>query len=643
MSNSEENNNTENDFDLDQFNFSFEDLYRIKFKKIVKKLNSLNINVPKEVENKNQLIDFIKEKKIDVIEFKELFKTNIYYLRKSFSNKVIFWLEKNWNKFEKQLSKITFFNKSKKEKDENKNSNIESKDVEKKFLDEKEKKKKNKKWKFPNSLVIILSILLIFILITWIPHEPYQPPENTEDLYWNFFYNRAGGDFNGTFGLIDGLFAILAGFFQALPIILYLFTLGALLEILVDTGSFERGIGSTLKSLKNRKIIVIPILFVMFSAFGTIWGMQEEGIPYYSILVPFMILIGFTPITSIMILMLANTTGMMASVTNPFSGGVAISSLNPDVWGDTITIGSGILMRFVIWIVLTTTGATFVTWYALKHSEKEDPNFYYSLKDEYISKIDSELINEDYEIETLYRKDKWSLIAFATIILILIIGIIPWNIYDEPHYGIFDGHISNFFAGIGQWGFGELTILLFIGILLQIAINGPRKYPWTEITLKGARGMLSVSIIIGIARGASVVLTYSGMSAVFVGGLSKLPGQDTNYGFLMFIAISSLTIGTLIPSTSGSAAILFPVFSDLVAAPGTTPDVNQIHLMISSIAVFSMCLGLTNMFSPAQAVLLTSVESIGVSYGQYLKSIWGFVLLQALITIVIIIPALSFY
>ena len=153
--------------------------------------------------------------------------------------------------------------------------------------------------------------------------------------------------------------------------------------------------------------------------------------------------------------------------------------------------------------------------------------------------------------------------------------------------------------------------------------------------------MLSVSIIIGIARAASIVLTYSGMSAVFVTGLSHLPGQNTDYGFLMFMFVTSIIMGTLIPSTSGAAGILFPLVADLITQAGQVPTSADVNLMSSSIIVFSMALGLVNMFSPAQAVVLASVEKTGISYGEYIKSVWRFILMQFLIVFIFIIPIIS--
>lgn len=620
--------------------FDYENLYKVKFKKIEKFLKEKNIKIPKDIDDKNKLIDFIKKQKLSEKEL-NIFLNSLF--SKKIENKI--WIPLK-NKIFLPIS--NFFKKKKEIKQSHPTNQSSKKDLNKK---EKNKKKK-KKIGFPSSLVIILSILFLFIIITWIPHDPYVDTSGGTDPFYNLLYNRNSQVIEtGVFGLVDAFYAILLGFYQALPLFLYLFSLGALIQIILETGSFERGIGSTLKGLENKKIYSVPIIFCIFSLFGTIWGMQEESIAYYSIIIPFMIISGFTPITSVMILMLANTTGMMSSITNPFASGVAIDSL-PSNWDGQITLGTGIASRIVIWVILTTSGAIFVTWYTLKHSQKEDPNNFDFSKNEYIKKLEAEqetdqlrMLEEDFKFQTMKLKDTLSLTAFGITIFLIVIGVFPWQTwfpdFGSGGNGFIDPHIGNFFKAPGEWGFIDLTVILLLGVLVQILIFGPRSNPWSKIIIEGAKGMLGVAIVIGIARAASIVLTYSGMSAVFVTGLSHLPGQDSDYGFLIFMFVSSMVIGTLIPSTSGSAGLLFPLVADLITAAGQTPTTADVNLMSSSIVVFTMCLGITNMFTPAQAVVLASVEKTGLSYGQYIKSVWGFILMQLIIVFFFIIPILS--
>ncbi len=144
--------------------------------------------------------------------------------------------------------------------------------------------------------------------------------------------------------------AITEGFGNAYQLIFYLFVLGALIEVLLVTGTMEAGVGSLVKGLNGKEIILIPLLFILFSAGGTSYGMQEETIGLVVIVVPALVLAGFDTITGLLVILLGTTTGFAMSTVNPFAVGAAESPINDALASAGIEesiVGVGLVFRLI--------------------------------------------------------------------------------------------------------------------------------------------------------------------------------------------------------------------------------------------------------------------------------------------------------
>ncbi len=103
---------------------------------------------------------------------------------------------------------------------------------------------------------------------------------------------------------------------------------------------------------KGKEVAIIPIMFVLFSLGGAIFGMGEEAIPFAMILVPVMVAMGYDAITGIMITYVATQVGFAASWMNPFSVAIAQGIAG-------VAIGSGNVFRMTMWAVFTIIGVLF--------------------------------------------------------------------------------------------------------------------------------------------------------------------------------------------------------------------------------------------------------------------------------------------
>ncbi len=63
---------------------------------------------------------------------------------------------------------------------------------------------------------------------------------------------------------------------------------------------------------------MIPVLMALFAAGGTTYGMAEETLAFYAILIPVMIVAGYDALTGVAVIMLGAGMGVLGSTINPF-------------------------------------------------------------------------------------------------------------------------------------------------------------------------------------------------------------------------------------------------------------------------------------------------------------------------------------
>lgn len=69
--------------------------------------------------------------------------------------------------------------------------------------------------------------------------------------------------------------------------------------------------------------MLIPVLMLLFALGGSTYGMAEETIPFYALLIPVMMAVGFDTVVAVAIVLVGSQVGCLASTVNPFATGVA--------------------------------------------------------------------------------------------------------------------------------------------------------------------------------------------------------------------------------------------------------------------------------------------------------------------------------
>lgn len=386
-------------------------------------------------------------------------------------------------------------------KKQNKNSSIKAKDGQKK-----------KKFKMPQAVTILLIIIMFLIFLTWVvPAGVFGWEIDTSgQLAVNEHFYQTGAL---PFGILDLFFVVGEGFVDAADLIVFLLAMGALLEVIMRTKSMEAGVGGVIKKLNGKEIFVIPILMILLGIGGTTFGMAEETVGFYPLLVPLFVLVGFDAMTGVFTILLGAGVGVLASTVNPFSIGAAVGAIDGNVG-----IGDGMGFRWLLFIIVEGLAIAFVIWYARKvKNNPEKSSLPQQVRENHLSEAKASYHLEDLPKFTTKRKVTLSLLGLG--IFLMILGVMPWGDWlgTDSDLGNINGSapwITKLIPGFGYWWFLELAFIFFLLFIAAGLINGMPESEIVDAGKTGAKDMLGVGIVIGFSRGAKIVMTGGEMEVM---------------------------------------------------------------------------------------------------------------------------------
>lgn len=462
-----------------------------------------------------------------------------------------------------------------------------------------------KKRGMPSSFTILLALLAIVAVITVIVS------------------GTSGGAVTAA-RLSDFCTAPIKGFADALPVCLFVMILGGFLGMMTETGALDNGIAVLVQKLKGNEIMLIPVLMLIFSLGGTTYGMCEETVPFYALLAATMMAAGFDPMVGAATVLLGAGCGCLGSTVNPFAVGAAVDALT----GVGIEVNQSIIIGLgaVLWIVTTAMSIFFVMSYAKKVKADKGSTILsmQELKD--AEEAHGKAASEVHKEVKLTGRQKGVLIAFAFTFVVMIVGFIPLadlnegvaNFFDAGAVYDADGNAvvqgwSALITGlpIGQWYFDEASTWFFLMAVLIGIIGGLSEKQIVNTFITGAADMMSVVLVIALARGISVLMANTGLD-VFV--LDAAANALAGLSGVIFAPMSFLVyfgLSFLIPSTSGMATVSMPIMGPLAGKLGFSPEV--------MVMIFSAAIGVVNLFTPTSGAIMGGLALAKIEWTTWLK------------------------
>ena len=152
--------------------------------------------------------------------------------------------------------------------------------------------------------------------------------------------------------------------FGAIDVALFIIVIGGFLGVTMRTGAIQAGIDRLVSRLRGRERWMIPILMTVFALGGTTYGMAEESLAFYSLVIAVMIAAGYDAMTGAAVVLLGCGIGTYGSTINPFATGIASGFAG-------VSISDGLILRLVMLVVGLAIGIFFVLRYADR--VKRDP------------------------------------------------------------------------------------------------------------------------------------------------------------------------------------------------------------------------------------------------------------------------------
>jgi len=382
-------------------------------------------------------------------------------------------------------------------------------------------------------------------------------------------------------GFIEILEAPVRGIIDSIDIILFILFIGGFMNVFHETGAMVKGLSALSYSMKGKEAWLIIILTFLFSFAGSSYGMAEEALVFYPVMVPLFLAAGYDLLVPLTVIFAGTQLGTLSSFSNPFSTIIASNAAGVN-WSD------GLTERIIMFIV-----STIITiWYLVRYAQKikKDPSKSIVYQVDGVVKSPYEKIAAEIEkIEVLTSKTKLLLTLFLITFLTMIAGVI-W----------FD------------WWLMEMSALFLASAILVAVIERIKERRFLELFIKGAENLLSVAFIVGVARGVTIVLNNGHISDSILFYSAKLVSGMPPALFIVVLLILYMGFTLFISSSSGMAVLTMPIIGGLAVI------VNVPGREIVNAYLFGM--GIMGFMTPT-GLILPSLALTNVS----LKAWWKFI------------------
>ncbi len=460
--------------------------------------------------------------------------------------------------------------------------------------------------KFPTAFTILFGLIVVVAALTWIiPAGQYERAMN-ETL-------GKEAPIPGTYHLVEpdpqGLGAVLmapiaglydpdTGMANAVDVAVFVLVIGGFLAVVTKTGAIDAGIGRLLTSLRGREIWMIPILMCAFALGGTSYGMAEESLAFYAIVLPVFIRAGYDSLTGVAVIMLGCGIGTLGSTFNAFATVVGSNAAG-------VPFTDGLLLRVFILVACLAAGILFVVRYA--RAVKADParsvvaaqreaNVQHFLKG----------AEAGAPLPEFNRVREAILGLFGLTFALMLYGVIA--------KGWWMGQMSALFLG--------MAILTFF-VAKFSADTRMDEATFVETFVNGARDLLGVALIIGVARGIVVVMDAGKITDTILHAREAALGGLAPVAFINRMLLNQTILSFLVPSSSGLAVLSMPILAPLADFAGVARSL--------VVTAYQSANGWVNLFNPTFAVVMGGLAIGRVAYDKWLRFVWPLLLILAVI------------
>lgn len=397
-------------------------------------------------------------------------------------------------------------------------------------------------------------------------------------------------------GPLDIIKAPIEGVFDTVDIMVFVLILGGIIGIINKIGAFDAGIAALSKKTKGKEFILVVLVFLLTTLGGTTFGLAEETIAFYPILMPIFLVSGFDAITCIAAIYMGSSIGTMFSTVNPFSVVIASNAAG-------INFTNGLTYRVIVLVLGSVITLAYIYWYAKKVRLNPEASLVY--EDEHVI---HERFLKDYDSEskvqfTIRRK-------LVLLIFTLAFPIMIWGVAR------------------GGWWFEEMSALFLADAILIMIFSGLSEKDCVNTFIAGAADLVGVVLTIGLARSINIVMDNGFISDTLLNYSAELIAQMNGGVFAIVEMIVFSVLGFFIPSSSGLAVLSMPIMAPLADTVGVSREV--------VINAYNWGQGLMSFITPTGLILVT-LEMAETTFDKWLKYILPLMGIMGVFSIVMLV------
>lgn len=493
---------------------------------------------------------------------------------------------------------------------------------------------KKKGFQFPSAVTVLAIVaILVWLAAFLIPAGTYQHDADGAPIAGSYqqidsplsFWDRVSqlilSPINGSYGIADPADGFvdtenLGRMFGSIGVVLFIFAIGAFISVSFATRSLETAVGALAQRMRSKGWLLITLVMVLFSLLGSTMGFSVETFGFYALLIPLMTALGYDRMVAASMIILGALVGSMASTVNPFSIGVASGEAG-------VSIGDGIVLRVVLWIVLTAIAVVWVLRYAARVRKDPTRSLLPADTDEEASQ-DSDSTAEDAgqagqaegASHRLTGVQKAVLVITGLAFALMIFSVIPWSsIFDAAtgpaEYDV-DHETTTEPAWFElNWWFPQLAMLFFIAAIVTGWVAKMSEKRLVSLISQGMADMIGPAIVIVLARGVAVIMTNTQTLDTVLNSMERLVSGASSGLFAVLVMIVNIPLAFLIPSSSGHATLAMPLLAPLADFAGVPRPL--------AVTSFQMGHGLMLMVAPTNAVVVGGLAIAKVGYDKFLR------------------------
>ena len=462
--------------------------------------------------------------------------------------------------------------------------------------------KKKFKIHMPHVITLIFFLIIVVAILTWIlPSGEFErtimetSTGEREVAVAGTYHTVAKITEDGTSlrqGIAEVLMAPGKGIQSMVEVLAFVFIIGGVFQIMAKTNALNMGIQKVVKKLGSKDVLIIPILMALFGLGGSTFGMSDELVPFYLLIMPIMFAMGYDSMTTFMTGCLSATVGYAASTVNPFcvlvAQGIAGIQGNPQL-----------VFRMIQWVIMMAVIIAFVTWRAMKI--KKNPENSITFQDDLQKR--KEMGGEDVDFnQNMTLRQKLVLATFVIGMVIVVFGLVNFG-----------------------WYMNELSMcFLGMGILMGI-FGGLTETEIAEEFITGVKDIAFAAMVIGFCSGIMVVAQDGKIIDTILNALSNLVANSNNVVFAAVLYVVQSLLTLLVPSSSGLAALSIPILAPLCDLHGVNPEAAVTALQYGN--------QLTNLLSPVAGTTVAGLAVCRISFAQWWKTIWKVWIILAVLAI----------